>query len=483
MEMRAGTTDAEQHRAPEMLPVASLLLRGFEAVAVTAAGIITLILLADSLRLEPTEQYFRVALLASVVYALVAELSGCYEVQILFSARSSWTRVLAGWSATATVMLVLAFFLKTSEEFSRSWTIVWFVTAAVTLCLVRTVGTTWLRRMRARGVLNQRVVIFGSGSPGERLASYIRNNSNLMIDLLGFCDDRRTARDGQPIPGLAYLGSLESLIESIKLGEVDQVIIALPAVSESRLREVVGRLAMLPVLTRLAPYAPEMAFTAHSFVFLGELPLVTLFERPISGLDQVIKRVEDLVLASLLLMVLAPLFIIIAIAIKLDSPGSIFFRQPREGFNHNVFRIWKFRTMRAAALEYDDIRQATQNDTRVTRVGRLLRMTSLDEVPQLINVLSGEMSLVGPRPHASSTRIGDVRFAEVAQNYAARHRVKPGMTGWAQVNGWRGETDTEEKLLKRIEYDLFYIENWSIGFDLYIMIRTFVAVVSARAAY
>jgi Undecaprenyl-phosphate glucose phosphotransferase len=388
-----------------------------------------------------------------------------------------------GWTATAAAMLMLAFFLKTSEDFSRSWSIVWFVSAGAALCIVRAVGTSWLRRMRRKGVLNQRVVIFGSGPPGERLANYIRSNSNLMIDLLGFYDDRGTARGGEPIAGLPYRGSLENLIAAIKNDEVDQVIIALPAVSESRLQEVVGRLAMLPVLTRLAPYAPEMAFTARSFVFLGELPLVTLFERPISGLDQVIKRVEDVILASVLLALLAPLFVLIAIAIKFDSPGSVFFRQPREGFNHNVFRIWKFRTMRAAALEYDDIRQATQNHARVTRVGRLLRMTSMDEVPQLINVLNGEMSLVGPRPHASSTKIGGARFAEVAQNYAARHRVKPGMTGWAQVNGWRGETDTEEKLLKRIEYDLFYIENWSIGFDLYIMVRTFAAVLSARAAY
>jgi exopolysaccharide biosynthesis polyprenyl glycosylphosphotransferase len=226
-----------------------------------------------------------------------------------------------------------------------------------------------------------------------------------------------------------------------------------------------------------------MALTAHSLVYLGDLPLVTLFERPISGLDQVIKRLEDLVLASFLLVLFFPLFVLVALAIKIDSPGGVFFRQPREGFNQNVFAIWKFRTMRTSALQFDDVRQATRNDTRVTRVGRLLRMTSIDELPQLLNVLSGEMSLVGPRPHASSTKVGGTRFAEVAANYAARHRVKPGMTGWAQVNGWRGETDTEQKLVKRIEFDLFYIENWSIAFDLYILVRTIAAVAAARAAY
>lgn len=483
MKMPSDTTLRSQRRAPEMLPVASAALRVMEAVAVSGAGLLSLAFLAESLSLQPTDQYLRVALLGSVVYALVAEFAGCYDVHIHFSARSGWTRVLWAWTATAATMLVVAFFLKTSEDFSRSWTLIWFASAAACLVVVRAAGTTWLRRMRRRGILNQRVVVFGSGPSGARLTNYIRSNSSLMIDLLGYCDDRAAVRDSEAIPELPYLGSLDSLVESIKLGEVDQVIIALPSISEARLREIVSGLAMLPVLTRLAPHVPDMALTARSLVFLGDLPLLTLFERPISGLDQVVKRLEDLILASLLILLLAPLFVLIAIAIKADSRGKVFFRQPREGFNHNIFRIWKFRTMQTASLEIDDIRQATRNDARVTRVGRLLRMTSIDELPQLFNVLSGEMSLVGPRPHASSTKVGSARFAEVAANYAARHRVKPGITGWAQVNGWRGETDTEEKLVKRIEYDMFYIENWSIAFDLYILVRTLAAVIAARAAY
>jgi Undecaprenyl-phosphate glucose phosphotransferase len=483
MDMPSDTAFHAHRRAPEMLPVASALLRVLEAAAASAAGIVTLLLFAESLNLLPVDQYLRVALLASVVYALVAELAGCYDMQILFSARSGWTRVLAAWTVSAATLLVIAFFLKTSQDFSRSWTLIWFASAGCCLCLVRAVGTGWLRRMRRRGLLNQRVVIFGSGMACDRLTRYIRSNANLMIDLIGYYDDRSVARAGETVPDLRYLGNLDNLLKAIQLGQVDQVIIALPSVNERRLREIIDGLAMLPVLTRLAPYVPEMALTAHSLVYLGDLPLVTLFERPISGLDQVIKRLEDLVLASFLLVLFFPLFVLVALAIKIDSPGGVFFRQPREGFNQNVFAIWKFRTMRKSALQFDDVRQATRNDTRVTRVGRLLRMTSIDELPQLLNVLSGEMSLVGPRPHASSTKVGGTRFAEVAANYAARHRVKPGMTGWAQVNGWRGETDTEQKLVKRIEFDLFYIENWSIAFDLYILVRTIAAVAAARAAY
>jgi len=210
---------------------------------------------------------------------------------------------------------------------------------------------------------------------------------------------------------------------------------------------------------------------------------MTVFERPISGVDQIVKRIEDLLLCSILLILAAPFLLMVALAVKLDSPGPVFFRQEREGFNHRRFRSWKFRSMRTDMLQYDEISQARQGDPRVTRVGRIIRATSIDEIPQLFNVLFGDMSLVGPRPHAPSTRVAGVLFSEATQNYAARHRVKPGITGWAQVNGWRGETDTDEKLLKRVEYDLYYIDHWSVGFDLYIMARTIAALIFPKSAY
>jgi polysaccharide biosynthesis protein PslA len=211
------------------------------------------------------------------------------------------------------------------------------------------------------------------------------------------------------------------------------------------------------------------------------LPVMTLFERPISGFDQVLKKIEDLLLSGFLILLASPLLLLIAIAVKLDSPGPIFFRQPREGFNNRKFSIWKFRSMRVEEGQTDSIRQAEKGDVRVTRIGRLLRRASLDELPQLFNVLSGEMSLVGPRPHAASTRAGDRLFGDIVATYAARHKVKPGITGWAQVCGWRGETDTEDKLVRRLEHDLYYIENWSVLFDLYVLVRTAPALLSARA--
>jgi Undecaprenyl-phosphate glucose phosphotransferase len=340
-----------------------------------------------------------------------------------------------------------------------------------------------MRRLKKRGVFNHRVAIFGAGSQGDRLAKYILGNEKLTIDLVGFFDDRLPERLPEREVLLPLYGNLGDLIANIRRGLIDQVIVALPWSAEKRLQEVVAELAITPVRIRLAPDLATFAFSQRPVVLRGDLPVMTLFERPISGVDQIIKRVEDVVLTVLGMIVIVPLFALVALAIKLDSPGPVFFRQDREGFNNQRFRIWKFRSMRADRCEADGITQARKDDDRITRVGRVLRRTSIDELPQLFNVLAGEMSLVGPRPHAPSTKAGDRVFSEVVDHYAARHKVKPGMTGWAQVHGWRGETDTEEKLLKRLEHDLYYIENWSVLLDLYILARTVLTLVFQKTAY
>jgi Undecaprenyl-phosphate glucose phosphotransferase len=261
------------------------------------------------------------------------------------------------------------------------------------------------------------------------------------------------------------------------------VIIALPWSAEQRLQQIVAALAITPVRIRLAPDLASFAFAQRPIMLLGDLPVMALFERPISGLDSLVKRIEDLILLALILPFALPIMLGAAMAIKLDSPGPVFFRQDREGFNNRRFAIWKFRSMQVDQLEYDAIHQASRHDPRITRIGRILRATSIDELPQLINVVRGDMSIVGPRPHAPSTRAGSRLFGEIVGTYAARHNVKPGLTGWAQVNGWRGETDTEDKLIRRLEHDLHYIEHWSVPFDLYILLRTIWAVMAQRNAY
>ena len=472
-------------KPPALMELTSGVVRVAEWAIVSLGGFVLTVFVAADLDLSPIDQYTRVTLLGGVFFALIAELLGCYDFESRFSLRQAWARLLSAWTATVVAMLTLAFFLKTSEDFSRAWALVWVGASTVGLLAVRGGAVLWFRAMKRRGSFNQRVAIFGSGAHIDKLANYIISNPKLTIDLIGGFDDRGTGRVGAAGQlATPHLGGLNELINHIRAGYIDQVIIALPSIAEDRVRHIVGRLSMLPVLIRLAPDLSSFAFAGRSIVILGDLPLMTLFERPISGMDQVLKRAEDLVVGACALLLLLPVMAIVAIAIKLDSPGPVFFRQKREGFNHKNFVIWKFRTMRTDALQFDAIDQATRFDPRVTRVGRILRATSLDELPQILNVLRGEMSLVGPRPHAPSTKVGLRFFSEAMENYAARHRVKPGMTGWAQVNGWRGETDTDFKLEKRVKHDLFYIEHWSLRFDFYILLRTLsLLIVPQSSAY
>jgi polysaccharide biosynthesis protein PslA len=466
---------------PVMFELSTILLRVSEIFVVIVSAVILASVVVDFIPQRMVGNYMNAILIAAIFYAGLAEVTGVYDVDVRFSLRRAWGRVLVAWFATSMFMLTLGFLSKTSEDFSRGWAISWFVGGALTLCGTRALTTIWLRSLKRRGVFDHRVAIFGANKQGNRLAKYILGNERLTIDLVGFFDDRPGNRIAPSQTGLPLLGNMKKLTDAIRAGHIDQVIIALPWSAEKRLQEVVNTLSQTPIRIRLAPDLVNFSFAQRPVVLLGDLPVMTLFERPISGFDQISKRLEDLGLSTLFILMALPFFALIALAIKLDSPGPVFFRQPREGYNNAHFRIWKFRSMRTDDCEQDGITQATKGDSRITRVGAILRRTSIDELPQLFNVFTGEMSLVGPRPHAPSTKAGARTFSEVVSTYATRHKVKPGITGWAQVCGWRGETDTEEKLLKRLEHDLHYIENWSIFFDLYIMLRTLPALASSKA--
>ena len=466
---------------PALFELSSLLMRLAEIVTVALVAFVAANVMLFSLSPDASRAYFNAIFIGTIFYAGVADLTGVYDVDVRFSLKSGLGRVLTAWAATAMFMLTMGFLFKTSEIFSRAWAITWFVSGGLALCTVRLIATNLLQRLKTRGVFNQRVAIFGAGAQGQRIVKYIKGNEKLTIDLVGFFDDRDNARIEAGQTELPLNGNLEGLLKAIRLGLVDQVIVALPWSAELRLQEIVTKLALTPIRIRLAPDLASFAFPQRPLVMLGEVPVMTVFERPISGFDQVVKKLEDVILGLLFTMILTPLFVLIAVAIKLDSAGPVFFRQPREGFNNRKFKIWKFRSMYEDQGQVDTITQARRSDPRITRVGAFLRRTSLDELPQLFNVLSGEMSIVGPRPHAASTRAGTRLFGDIVATYAARHKVKPGMTGWAQVCGWRGETDTEEKLEKRLEHDLNYIENWSVVRDLYIIARTVPALVSTRA--
>jgi len=466
--------------AAMMTDLSILSLKITETGLVVAVGLILLGWVGSGFPADMVGDHIRLSVFGALLYLTIASANGAYDVQTVFVRHRRLKLLIQTWGITGLVLVALGFVLKASTQISREWALLWFACTGVALLGARAGIFRLLNRSRSRGVFDVRTAVFGGGKQAAKLLEYLAAHPELTIRVVGRYDDRSSARVDDLPP---RLGGLGSLLSAIRRGEVDQVIVSLPWSCEERVQEVVQQLALTPVRIRLAPDLVRYAYIDKPYALLGTLPVVTLFDRPISGLDQSIKLLEDQVLGWTLLLLLAPLFALIAIAIRLDSPGPIFFRQSREGFNDQQFRVWKFRSMYADECDHGEIRQAAQSDGRVTRVGAFLRRTSLDEIPQLFNVVAGEMSLVGPRPHAPSTKAGQRLFRDVVSTYAARHRVKPGISGWAQVNGWRGPTDTDEKLVKRLEHDLHYIENWSLAFDFKILLRTLVTPLHSTNAF
>jgi Undecaprenyl-phosphate glucose phosphotransferase len=269
--------------------------------------------------------------------------------------------------------------------------------------------------------------------------------------------------------GRPKFGSVDDLVEFARRTRVDLVIFSLPITAEKRILQMLKKLWVLPVDIRLSAHTNKLRFRPRSYSYIGAVPVLDVFDRPITDWDVVVKGMFDRVVGSLLLLAALPVMAAVALAIKLDSRGPVLFRQKRYGFNNEVIDVFKFRSMYIDRCEDRSVVQATKHDPRVTRIGRILRRTSLDELPQFINVLMGSMSIVGPRPHAVAH---NEQYSRLIDEYLARHRVKPGITGWAQVNGLRGETETLEKMEQRVRYDLYYIENWSLLFDIRIILRT-----------
>jgi Undecaprenyl-phosphate glucose phosphotransferase len=465
--------------AAMIMDLSALSLKVVECAVIVATGLILLVVLGSDFPRGMEHDHYRVMAFGALLYLTLASAVGAYDVETLFVRHQRLALIARTWGVTAIFLVTLGFVLKASAQISREWALAWFFCSAAALWLSKTIFSALLNRTKRKGVFDVRTAVFGGGEQAEKLVRYLSGRSDLMLRLVARYDDRSDGKNHV----LPRQGGLSALLSSIRRGEVDQVIVALPWSSEERVREVVQQLALTPVRIRLSPDLVGFAYLDKPQALLGGLPVLTLFDRPISGLDQGIKWAEDQIIAWALVILLSPLFAAIAIAIKLDSRGPVFFTQLREGFNDRQFRVFKFRTMYVDGCDTGDIRQAVEADPRVTRVGAFLRRTSLDEIPQLFNVIGGEMSLVGPRPHAPSTKAGQRLFREVVSTYAARHRVKPGLTGWAQVNGWRGLTDTDDKLLNRLEHDLHYIDNWSVTLDLRILLRTLLIPVRGKNAF
>ncbi len=269
------------------------------------------------------------------------------------------------------------------------------------------------------------------------------------------------------------------LLLFIRQNHVHEIMVALPWDREEQIADVLVQLREAPLDVSLAPEPLGFRLMERRVRHLGDLPMTVVQEPPLSGWNYIIKSLEDRILSALIILAISPILAIIALLIRLDSPGPAIFRQQRYGFNNNVFTVYKFRSMRNDLGDAKGGAQATRGDARITRIGAFIRKTSLDELPQLFNVLKGDMSLVGPRPHAVAH---NEEYAGKVDQYLSRHKVKPGITGWAQIHGLRGETDTDEKMEMRVQYDLYYIDNWSLWLDLKILVRTlFVGFVNQNA--
>ena len=354
------------------------------------------------------------------------------------------------------------------------WYAVWLAASFSLILMTRMIAQSALGKLTAAGRFDTRVAVFGAGVIARRVHDYMADPA-LGVTFVGVFDDRQ-GQERLNSEGLDVRGRLDDLIQAGRAGNIDKIIIALPQAADRRASDIARKLEQLPVSLHVVTHiASDLvdAQASHRVSSLGPVGLLDVKRKPLADWAPFLKRVADYGLALPMLMVALPVLLLCAIAIKLDSKGPVLFRQRRRGLNQRVFEVLKFRSM-TVMEDGSDIKQATRNDLRVTRVGRVLRRTSLDELPQLFNVLKGDMSLVGPRPHAL---IHDEQWGEMLERYANRHQVKPGITGLAQVTGSRGETETTDKIKARVELDLAYISDWSLGTDLKILARTLRAVI------
>lgn len=410
-----------------------------------------------------------VSVLAAVFFALFGEMKGIYNSWRTSSLADEVRALLSVWLKVVSVLLMLAFVTKTSEVFSRLVVLTWFVVAPIALIAMRLMVRSVLRYGRHHGVNIRTVAIVGNNSAGHRLVKHLDSMSWSGLMVKGIFDNHQSQDSSVNIGNSTYsLGSMDGLIRKVRAGEIDSVYIALPLQSERLTEELVNQFADTTVSVYVMPDLFISELMHSRWIDFGGIPLVSVYETPFYGLYGWTKQAEDFILGCLILLLISPLMVVISVAIMATSPGPVLFKQRRYGLNGAVVEVWKFRSM-TVCEDGEHIPQAKQGDVRVTPLGAFLRRFSLDELPQFINVLQGSMSVVGPRPHAL---VHNEQYRKLIKGYMLRHKVKPGITGWAQVNGWRGETDTLDKMQKRIEYDLEYIQNWSLWFDLKIVVLT-----------
>jgi Undecaprenyl-phosphate glucose phosphotransferase len=418
---------------------------------------------------------------ASFVSAAFLSRADAYRLSSLCSLGKELKLLPLPLLAGAGSMIACLFFLRDDSPVFRSWPFLWLFSTTILLIASRWYLSRLLNRWSSAGRLARRVAVIGAGEFSQKFIERLRSEPSLYT-VVGLYDDR-LSRIPAVQDGVKVRGSVRDLLERSREEQVDQIVIALPLSAMSRISTILEQVGSAVADLCLTTDFVGFRYQSSQISSVGSNPVVLIEERPLKEWRAAKKTAFDIVIGSLVLLILSPLLALIALAIRLDSPGPVLFRQPRLGFNNRLFTCYKFRTMHHGMTDLLGDRQATRGDPRVTRLGKWLRALSLDELPQLLNVLKGNMSLVGPRPHPPNTKADDKLFSDVVAKYAFRHRVKPGITGWAQVNGWRGETRTVEQIENRVACDLAYIENWSIWFDLRIMVLTITREILSRHAF
>jgi polysaccharide biosynthesis protein PslA len=475
----SGLTEAPDNRANVFAPRPRLALRilalvGLDA-AVTALSAVLCYAMFDTAGQITSSSVVIPVTLLTVCLSLSFFERGLYAPPEVVSRDLPWRNLATAWLQAVATGILLTFCLGTIIGHERLSLGTW-VPAFLLLGFVALIGVRLLRLRFHIGTASlNRTVIIGEQGPIHDLLLRIRTGARRTFDVIGVVE--HSSGNADPLTGDSFLGlprfrDIGALERMIRQDSVDTVVVAMPWSAGEQMRAIIQRISMAPVDVYVYPGMNGLNLLPRHADRTLDVPLLMACTRPIGGWQAFIKRAEDIALSAGLLAFISPVMLTIALAIKLTSRGPVFFRQRRLGYNNRVIEVLKFRSMYTHLSDADASQQALRGDKRVTSVGAWLRRTSLDELPQLLNVLKGDMSLVGPRPHALSTTAGGLALEEAVPVYPSRHRVKPGITGWAQVNGYRGALDSVEKIVHRVNHDLYYIENWSLCLDLKILWRT-----------
>lgn len=441
--------------------------------------ILTLICLHEPFQIN---QYVFVAFGLTSTVSVIFQNNHLYKIELIADYRHAVPRIVKIWTIAFLGLVATGVLTKVSDNYSRSWLISWYFAGLVGLSVERFAIGRLYRTFVRSGRMAHSVVLVGASGLAARFKKSVENNRyGIRVDAVF---DDQYGSNNTSHSGLPVNGNLDSLLHYHKLYNIDTVVITLPVTDRERLSKIVRRLSPQPLNIRVLP--GDFAFESPRswYAPLGEVPgiqLMAIKDRPIAHWGYMIKNLVDRGLALFALVLLSPILVTCVVGVKLNSPGPVLFRQKRVGYRNRIFEVYKFRSMHVSGCNTGKLTQ--RKDPRVYKFGQFMRKLSFDELPQLLNVLRGDMSLVGPRPHMLEAQAAGQFYFDAVSEYASRHRVKPGITGWAQVNGWRGPTETIEQIENRVRHDLYYIDNWSLGLDFVILFRTIFGGFSGENAF